>query len=188
MSQEGLHCLAKFGVKVAYICCRRGVTWTMALHLALESVGVCMAAQRGKVLDSEKWMERAERVTQLKWALQWRRGHSWTNAGHLYNKAEEHLHPHRGQKERGKEQKKHIHMRKHNPASLSFHNDALSTILSPPFLSLSIKPLSTQTAELPSVTEKSVSLYLTDPTVTFWRNNIHMQRGGGYKGQGTKWR
>lgn len=130
--------------------------------------------------------ERAERVTQLKWTLQWQRGHSWTNAGHLCNKAEEHLHPHCGQKERGKEPKKHIHMCKHNLTSLFSYNDALSTTVSPPFLPLSIKPLSKQTAELPSVMEKSVSLYLTYPAVTFPMNNTHMQRGGECEGQGDK--
>lgn len=44
--------------EVAYICHRRGVTWTTALLWALESVGACMATQGGKVLGKEKWMER----------------------------------------------------------------------------------------------------------------------------------
>lgn len=50
--------------EVAYICHQRGGTWTTSLHLALESVGACMATQRGKVLAKRnRWRD-------------WKQGHS----------------------------------------------------------------------------------------------------------------
>lgn len=143
--------------KVAYICHQRGVTWTTALHLAPESVGACMATQKGKVLRNG-WRERRERVTQLKGTLEWRRGRSWTNAGHLCT-TEKSVHTHTTHsKSGGKEWKKHIYMHKHNPILLySFlhHNPAF-------FIPLSRSKLfPNKQADLTSIMERGVSPYLT---------------------------